>query len=145
MKIYTNTTELDIPPTRKYAGDIRDLKRVALKDLIPGKVYYIRMRNKDVSEDNWGAKQDFIGRINRIDNTGVSFNSIYTRGADPRHGKPVWKKTENRVFIFREGLVKRNMEDNTTFYVPADIDVSTRKTRKAGKSAFQRLANILRT
>lgn len=137
---------MDIYPTRKHGGDLLELKRITLKDIIPGKVYYIRMRNKDVSEDIWGAKQDFIGKINIINDTGVSFDAVYMRNADPRHGKSVWKKTDNRVLILREGLIKKNMEDNTTFYVPADMNSSTRKTRKAmtGQSAFQRLANILR-
>jgi hypothetical protein len=133
---------MDAIPARKHRGDLRDLKRVAVKDVIPGKVYYIRMRNKDVSADIWGAKEDFIGRINVVDATGISFDAAFSRYGDPRHGKPAWKKTDSRVLLLRESLVKKNMDDNTTFYIPADMNSSVRKTRKA--SAFQRLANFLR-
>jgi hypothetical protein len=133
---------MDAIPTRKYGGDLRDLKRAAVKDIIPGKFYYIRMRNKDVSADSWGAKEDFIGRINVVDATGISFDAAFSRYGDPRHGKPVWKKTDSRVLLLRESLVKKNMEDNTTFYTPADMNSPARKTRKA--TAFQRLANVLR-
>ena len=96
------------------------MKRIALKDIVPGKVYYIRMRNKDVSADIWGAKEDFIGRISTINTTGITFDFAYSRYGDPRHGKPVWKKADNRILLLREGLIKKNIEDSTTFYVPAD-------------------------
>jgi hypothetical protein len=120
---------MDACPTRKYSGELRNLKRVGHEDIIPGKVYYIRMRNRDVSADIWGTNQDFIGKINIIDTTGVSFDAMYTRNADPRHGRPIWKKTDDRVLLLKESLTKRAMDDNTTFYVPADTNVSKGKTR----------------
>lgn len=110
---------MDSVPTRKISGDLRTLKKVDWKDVQSGKVYYIRVRNKDVSEDVWGLKEDYIGKINHIDKDGISFDYIFHRYADPRHGAPTWrkKKEESRVLILTEGLTKKNLADNTTFYI----------------------------
>ena len=128
---------MNATPSRKYGSDLRHLTKVDVKDLEVGKFYYIRMRNKDKGPDVWGAKIDFIGKINMIDNIGVSFDFMYRRNADPRDGAPVWKKESNRVLILAESLKHKNMEDNTTFYMDNKQQVahkhSTRKTRKVGK------------
>jgi hypothetical protein len=128
---------MDAYPTRKYSGELRNLKRVGHEVVVPGKIYYIRMRNRDKGANIWGTNQDFIGKINIIDATGISFDAIYTRNADPRHGRATWKKTDDRVLLLKESLTKRNIDDNTTFYVPADTNVSKGKTRKAGRTRAQ--------
>ena len=110
---------MDILPRRKYGGELQELVKVPAKDVIPGKFYYIRMRNKDVSADIWGAKEDFIGQINVVDNIGTSFDAVYSRGADPRHGKPVWKRTPGKmILILKKAFSIKSMDNNTTFYVP---------------------------
>jgi hypothetical protein len=124
-------------PSRKYGADLRHLTKVDVKDLEVGKFYYIRMRNKDKGPDVWGAKIDFIGKINMIDDVGISFDFMYRRNADPRNGASVWKKENNRVLILAESFKHKNMEDNTTLYIdnkhPTVQKPPTRKTRKAGK------------
>lgn len=128
---------MNATPSRKYGSDLRHLTKVDVKDLEVGKFYYIRMRNKDKGPDVWGAKIDFIGKINMIDDVGVSFDFTYRRNADPRNGASAWKKENNRVLILAESLMHKNMEDNTTFYTDNKQQIahkqSTRKTRKVGK------------
>lgn len=110
---------MDSSPLRKYGSELTNLQRVNVKDLKIGKFYYIRMRNKDKGPHIWGANQDFIGKINMIDNIGISFDFTYKRNTDPRHGVPVWKKAKdyNRVLILSEAFKHENMNDNTTFYI----------------------------
>ncbi len=129
-------------PTRKLAGDLQSLTKVDWKKLIPGKIYFIRMRNLDKSKNVWGFKKDFIGKINLIDNTGISFDAIYSREADPRNGKSTWKKensSNSRVLILKEALIKKNPEDNTTFYIdPKNIKNTTRRLPFNFKKLFTR-------
>lgn len=116
-------------PLRKYGSELTNLQRVNIKDLKVGKFYYIRMRNKDKGPHIWGANKDFIGKINMIDNTGISFDFTYKRNADPRYGTSVWKKGEdyyNRVLILSEAFKHKNMNNNTTFYIDTKYAVSNK-------------------
>ena len=131
---------MNATPTRKHSSDLTQLTRVAVKDLKVGKVYYIRIRNKDTAADVWGIKEDFIGKIHMIDDMGISFDYTYKRNADPRHGASVWKKADdyNRVLVLAESLKHKNLDDNTTFYVEAKrvgagAVAGKRKTRKVRK------------
>ncbi len=112
---------MDRFPTRKISGELTSLEKVQWNEVRPGKVYYIRVRNKDVSKDAWGHKMDYIGTINRIDNDGISFDYTFYRNADLRNGRPTWKKGDNRVLILKEALTKKDIADNTTFYIDKKV------------------------
>ena len=120
---------MNASPKKKFSAELTGLTKVDSKKLQPGKFYYIRIRNKDQAANIWGIKEDFIGKINRIDDAGVSFDFTYKRNADPRHGASVWKKAsgDNRVFVFGESLKHKNLEDNTTFYIDEKYAGKTRK------------------
>jgi len=127
-------------PSRKHSSELTKLTKVNVDDLEVGKIYYIRIRNKDQGPNVWGIKEDFIGKINKIDPEGVSFDYSFTRNADPRHGASVWKKAGeyNRVFVLSDSLKHKNMEDNTTFYV----DTKQAPIHKTAKRKRGKLMNI---
>ncbi len=120
---------MDSAPARKFGGDLLQLKKIDWQDIVPGKVYYIRVRNKDQSKNVWGLKRDIIGKINIIDNTGVSFDTFFYRNMDPRNGRPTWKKEEGRMLIFKQALTTKNLNNNTTFYIESRTNNSTRRKR----------------
>ncbi len=119
-----------------------NLTKVDWKKIVPNKFYFIRMRNLDTSANIWGFRKDFIGKINRIDADGISFDAIYEREADPRHGKSTWKKmnpSESRVLILKEALTKKNPEDNTMFFIdPKNTRSVTRRLPFNFKKLFSR-------
>jgi len=131
-----NQKQMNSPPTRKHSSELTKLTKVDSKDLEAGKFYYIRIRNKDKGPDVWGIKEDFIGKIHKIDGDGISFDYSFIRNADPRHGASVWKKAGeyNRVFVLAESLNHKNMDDNTTFYIDKkQAPIHKNGTRKKGK------------
>lgn len=128
-------------PLQKVSGDLSDLQRVQIANVEPGKFYYIRVRNKDKSEDVYGYKMDFVGEINKTDSAGVSFFVSYKRSGDPRDGTPRWEKDDNNmVFIPMEAITKRNMDDNTTFYIKENQKV--KKTRRNKGKILQKFRNL---
>ena len=88
------------------------LLEVSEANVRPNKFYYIRVRNRDISEEIHGLKLDYIGKINVVDNDGISFDCIFYR--EP--GKK-WKRQEARVLILREAFLKKDSEDTTKFYI----------------------------
>lgn len=133
---------MNTPPLRKFGSELTKLKKVNYKNIKLGKFYYIRVRNKDNGSNIWGFKQDFIGKITNINDTGVSFDFLYVRNADPRHGASTWKKASdyNRVLILTESLKRKNLNDNTTFYID-ESQSSVNTTRKG----IRRLFGIFKT
>ncbi len=120
---------MDSVPARKFGADLLQLEKIDWDQIIPGKIYYIRVRNKDQSKNVWGLKQDIIGRINLIDDAGVSFDTFFYRNMDPRNGSPSWKKKEGRMLILKEALTIKNLNNNTTFYIESKTKNTTRRKR----------------
>ncbi len=105
---------MEFVPARKFGGDLMQLLEVSDAKVRPNKFYYIRVRNKDLSDEIHGLRLDYIGKINVVDHDGISFDYVFYR--EP--GKK-WKRLrqEARVLILREAFLKNDSEDNTTFYI----------------------------
>lgn len=128
-------------PRQKHAGELVALHRVGYANVEPDKFYYMRVRNKDSGPDVWGFKKDFVVKINKIDDVGVSAFTYYERSGDPREGVPRWEKVENMILIPTEAITKRNMEDNTTFYIKDDAKV--KRTRRNDRAILNRFRTFL--
>ncbi len=131
---------MESAPSRKFGDDLTKLKKVDWKNLESGKIYYIRVRNKDQSKDVWGFNSDFIAKVVRVNDDGVRFDAMFRRG-DPRHGVPTWKKDTMEVFLPKEAMTKKNMKDNTTFYVDSKA-VGTRKNKGAAKNKTRNTRSV---
>lgn len=127
-------------PARKYSGDLLNLKQINKDNVQKNKIYYIRVRNKDKGKNIRGLKKDYIGKINLIDDTGISFDIIFSRYADPRDGKPIWKKEDTRMLILKEALIKKDKNDNTMFFID-----DTLKTKNTTRSILKRLFGLRMT
>ncbi len=105
---------MEFVPVRKFGGELMQLLEVPVAKVRPNKFYYIRVRNKDLSGEVHGLRLDYIGKINVVDNDGISFDYIFYRKPG---GK--WKRMreETRILILREAFLKNDIEDNTTFYI----------------------------
>lgn len=131
-------------PTQKPSGDFAQLQRVQLEDLEPGKFYFMRVRNKDTAPNVWGFKKDYLVKINKKDSVGISAYTYYERSGDPRDGVPRWKKDETMILVPTDAIKKRNMDDNTTFYIAKHPTVTKPRNKKSIRNRFRKLLGLTR-
>lgn len=105
---------MELVPARKFGSDLMQLLEVSEANVRPNKFYYIRVRNKDLSDEIHGLRLDYIGKINIVDNDGISFDSVFYREPGGKWKRP---RHNERVLILREAFLKNDSEDNTTFYI----------------------------
>jgi hypothetical protein len=132
---------MDGIPTPKPSGELTRLQRIQLADIESGKFYFMRVRNKDSGPDAWGFKKDYIVKINKKDNVGVSAFTYYERSGEPRDGVPHWEKVDDMILIPTDAITKRNMNDNTTFYIKENQKV--KKTLRSKKRVLNRFRKFL--
>ena len=131
---------MDQVPSKKHSGELLKLKHVDYKNVQPNKIYYIRVRNRDKGKNVRGLKADYVGKIHMIDGTGISFDILYKRNADPRDGKAVWEKLDQRMLILKEAFTQKSKEDNTMFFVD-----DSAKPKNTTRSLFKRLFGLRKT